>query len=168
MQRFCAVNHVLIASYASLELNPKGVITAGKSHAFFSAKIFMIFVFHAIFLPSISRFNRKLWKRKTKSKKRNDNRKISCSFLSVKIFMIFLCHATFLPSISRFNRKLCKRKTQSKKRNDSRKISCSFLPMKIFIKQKHAISGGGKWTFHQLKGHLSEGSRGVESYNSTS
>ena len=78
-------------------------------------------------LPSKSHFNRKLYKGKAQSKKRNDSQKIACLFLSMKIFVIFLFYATFLPSKSLFNRQLCKRKTLSKKRNESRKIACFLI-----------------------------------------
>ena len=104
-------------------------MTAVKSHVLKKnlVKIFMIFPFYATFLPSKSCFNRKLCKRKTQSKNRNDRRKIArfcavnnvliASFASVKskqkpqwqpenrmfffqrkLFMIFLLYATFLPS----------------------------------------------------------------------
>ena len=87
MQRFCSVDHVLITKYASVKHNPKSVMTAGNSHVFCFClvKIFMIFLFHATFLPSISRFNRRLCKRKTQSNKR-------------KTFIIFLFYPTFMPN----------------------------------------------------------------------
>ena len=64
--RFCPVNHVLIAIFTSVKRNPKTIMTAGKSK-FFSAKIFHDFLYSCTFLPSKSRFNRKLCKRKTQS-----------------------------------------------------------------------------------------------------
>eukprot|EP00493_Phyllostaurus_siculus_P000450 UN00452 len=48
-------------------------MTAGKSHVFFGGN-FYHFLFYATFLPSKSRSKRKLYKRKTQSKKRNDTR----------------------------------------------------------------------------------------------
>ena len=76
---FFPVDNVLISGYESVKHNPKSVMTAGNSHVFCFClvKIFMIFLFHATFLPSISRFNRRLCKRKTQSNKR-------------KTFIIFL------------------------------------------------------------------------------
>ena len=84
---FCPVDHILIPGYASIKHNPKSVMTAGNSHVFCFClvKIFMIFLFHATFLPSISRFNRRLCKRKTQSNKR-------------KTFIIFLFYPTFMPN----------------------------------------------------------------------
>ena len=51
MQRFCPVNHVLIASYASVKRNQKSVMTAEESHVFFSVKISIIFFFMPRFCP---------------------------------------------------------------------------------------------------------------------
>ena len=67
MQRFCPVYKILIANYTSVKHNPKSAMTAGKLQVFVSVKIFMNFLFYATFLPSRSRFHRKLCKRKTQS-----------------------------------------------------------------------------------------------------
>ena len=45
MQRFCLVNHVLVAGYASVKHNPKSAMIAGKSRVFLLIKMFMIFFF---------------------------------------------------------------------------------------------------------------------------
>ena len=46
MQRFCPVDHVLIASYAKVKRNPKSAMTAETSNVFL-VNIFMFFLFYA-------------------------------------------------------------------------------------------------------------------------
>ena len=45
IQRFCPVNHVLIASYANVKQNAQSAMTAGKLHVFFFGEHFHDFPF---------------------------------------------------------------------------------------------------------------------------